>query len=320
MLFLFVFSLACANGANLVTNGSFEADTTVGQVAVHATITPWTVGAPQNGFQTHAFVFIVNGNADSSGFPSENSPPNIKLWGPSNGVNNGFTISPDGGAMLGLSGDYAKGTVSQTISGLTVGNTYDLKFDWAGSQMEGFSGATTQKLSITFGSDTVETVSQPVPSKGFTGWLSASFTFTATSTTQTLSFTASGSPTGLAPFLLLDGVSLAGSAPPPPPSPTIVSLTPSSGDAAGGFDVVIAGTDFPATPTVKFGTVVATVKASPAPTSTSITVTAPPCGVACNGQSSTIVDVTVTDGGAGKRSLVVRAPNSFTYVSVASTE
>jgi hypothetical protein len=221
--------------ANLVTNGGFELDaganpSQVGQVNVFTTLQGWTVGAPQNSGQPHAFVFVLDQNADSIGFPSENSPPNIKVWGPGNGVNNGFTGSPDGGHFLGGDADYARGTVSQSVSGLTVGTQYTLAFDWAGSQFTDQTGQTTQWWNVNFGGNSVDTAHVTVPSQGFTGWMHATMNFTATNASEVLSFLASaspfanGGPAGLPPFVLLDGVSLNPTNATPTPTPEPSSL------------------------------------------------------------------------------------------------
>jgi hypothetical protein len=47
-----------------------------------------------------------------------------------------------------------------------------------------------------------------VPSQGFQGWNAAHFQFQAQSTSQVLSFLSIGTPGGLPPIALLDGVSL----------------------------------------------------------------------------------------------------------------
>jgi hypothetical protein len=46
------------------------------------------------------------------------------------------------------------------------------------------------------------------PSNGFTGWRYTTLIFTATSTSEVLSFLAVGTPSGEPPFSLLDGVSM----------------------------------------------------------------------------------------------------------------
>ena len=45
-------------------------------------------------------------------------------------------------------------------------------------------------------------------SQGFSGWLHATFNYKATSSQEILSFLSRGTPTGLPPIALLDGVSL----------------------------------------------------------------------------------------------------------------
>jgi hypothetical protein len=208
----------------LVANGDFEVNGGLGQIGAITTLANWNVGPAQNGGNP-AFAFVVDANADSTGFPSQFSPPNIKIWGPGSGVNNGFTGSPTGGKFLGVDADYKTASVSQTISGLTPGNSYTLSFDWAGSQFTDQSGPTTQWWQVGFGSSTQDTTHTAVASQGFTGWMHSVLTFTADSTSDTLSFQAkalpftSGAPAGLPPFVLLDGVTLD---PSPVPEPSTI--------------------------------------------------------------------------------------------------
>lgn len=118
-------------------------------------------------------------------------------------------LSPNGGNFVGLDGDSnVAGGISQTINGLVVGESYNLNFNWAAAQLANRTGATTEQLHITFGGQTADTVVLPNVSGGFTGWQNAHFVFTATSTSQTLSFLSIGTPLGLPPIALLDGVSL----------------------------------------------------------------------------------------------------------------
>jgi hypothetical protein len=112
------FAAPCAQAASLVANGSFENNGGVGELfgsISHAD--NWTVGPTLDG-APFPFVFILDSHADSTGFPSAFSPPNIFVWGPGSGVNNGFTGSPDGGYFLGVDAAYADAPVSQTINGL----------------------------------------------------------------------------------------------------------------------------------------------------------------------------------------------------------
>ena len=141
--------------------------------------------------------------------------------------------SPDGGNFVAFDGDPTPGarqTMSQTISGLTMGETYHLTFDWAASQYEFvngssfgctgcWTGATTNELEVSLGGDTRDTASVDVASQGFSGWMTASFDFTATSTSEVLMFLSIGGPTSLPPVAFLDGVSLTGVIPGGVPEP-----------------------------------------------------------------------------------------------------
>lgn len=219
---------------NLVVNGDFDSNTGIGQItpatstvgnpAVPVTLTGWTKTCVKD-CGSQGFAFVIDANADSTGFASVNSrvvgtPGNIKIWGPANGISNGFTGSPQGGQWVGIDGDYGRSKITQTISGLTPGDTYNLAFSWAGSQFTDETGATTQYWSVDFGSSNQTTTIETVPSQGFSGWLNATMDFVAGSATQDLSFTAFGSALSgsgsLPPFLMLDGVTLINTTSPPP--------------------------------------------------------------------------------------------------------
>jgi len=234
---LLVLAVQPSQAANLVANGSFESNGGVGQITSGvSSLSNWSVGATTDG-STYPFVFVADSAADSTGFPSKNSPPNILLWGPGTPsgtsaysysvpnphqvgpVANGFGASPDGGDFLGADAAYANAPVSQTINGLNAGQDYTLSFYYAGAQFTDATGANTEGWHVTFGTDSVDTPTLNNASQGFTGWQTFSTTFTATSASQVLTFLATGGPSGLPPFALLDGVTLTGSVPPPPPPP-----------------------------------------------------------------------------------------------------
>jgi len=128
-------------------------------------------------------------------------------------------VSPDGGYFFGADAAYANAPISQLITGLTPGVQYDLDFYQAGAQFVDAQGANTEGWNVTFGSETFSSQTLNNASEGFTGWQSVSMTFTASSASQTLTFLATGGPSGLPPFALLDGVSLTDSTPPPSPVP-----------------------------------------------------------------------------------------------------
>ena len=193
-------ALATASGAsaagNLVTNGSFEA----------------------NG---PGFLFADgNGSTAVTGwttFTATGSYPLVWLTDVANGpgfVYN-YIASPDGGNALVTDGalTYQAGT-AQEISGLTIGAKYKLKFYWAGAQQQGFPGPTFDKYyTVSFGGESFATAPQAGPQGGFQGWFTENHVFTATRTSQVLAFFASGSPDGVPPFTILDGVSLTGGVP-----------------------------------------------------------------------------------------------------------
>lgn len=121
---------------------------------------------------------------------------------------NGLTNSPNGGNFVISDGaEELRTPLSQVISGLEINATYDLSFEYAGSQEENFSGPTVQHWNVLFGSESYDTPTMNVPNHGFLGWYTGSKTFTATSTTQTLRFLAVGTP-AVPPWLMLDNVQL----------------------------------------------------------------------------------------------------------------
>ncbi len=115
---------------------------------------------------------------------------NVKLWGPGDGSTNGLTNSPDGGNFIAADGAYSVAAISQTIVGLIPGSTATLKFYWAGAQQSGFTGTTTDQWEVSLGSQTQCTPVINLVSNGFSGWTQVTMTFTATSTSEVLSFLA----------------------------------------------------------------------------------------------------------------------------------
>jgi hypothetical protein len=199
---------------NLIVNGGFE--TTIGPSSgqwdssfPYVNVTGWA----SSGYN---FVFAPN-TADTIGAHNSEFGDSLTLWGPGNGVNNGLSNSPTGGNFVAADGAYQVGAITQTVNGLTVGHTYQLAFDWAGAQQSGFDGATTEQWQVSFGGDTQSTLILNNASHGFTGWQHQTFDFTATNTSELLSFLAVGTPPSQPPFSLLDGVSMFDTTPPPPP-------------------------------------------------------------------------------------------------------
>jgi hypothetical protein len=215
---------AHAASTNLVTNGDFELNGGASQiVAGYSYVTGWTSGKPVD--SVVALNFVIDKNADTTGFSSPYRQ--FWPWGPGKGVANGFTGSHNGGYFIGNDGSAWVAPLYQQIDGLTAGKQYAISFEWAQSQLSEEAGATTSGWSVSLGSQTLSTGVLPLASRGFSGWKNFSGVFTATGVSETLSFLAVGSPYGLPPFALLDGVSLTAV-----PEPGTLALM------LGGFGIV----------------------------------------------------------------------------------
>lgn len=190
----------------LVTNGGFETSTGGnGQVDFNTSLSGWSVSG--------GYTFLFSPGAGTSGTTADTTGAdgqygNLGLWGPGNGVANGLTNSPTGGNFIAQDSAFQQSPITQTISGLTIGQTYNLNFDWAAAQQLGFDGDTFDQWQVTLGSEQHNTSTVNLSSHGFSGWMHENFQYTATSSSETLSFFAAGGPPGVPPFALLDGVSL----------------------------------------------------------------------------------------------------------------
>lgn len=196
---------------NLVQNDGFESVTggASGQIDYNGfSVTDWA---------TTGYNFLYTpGSADTTGALGQDGY--VAFWGPGNptpDLNGMPATSPDGGNFVALDSYVAPtsglsvAALTQTINGLTTGQTYDLSFYWAGVQQYGYNGPTTDTLSVSLGSQTDVTGTIDVASHGFSPWTETTLAFTATATSEVLSFLASGTPPVTdPPFVFLDGVSL----------------------------------------------------------------------------------------------------------------
>ncbi len=205
-LLALAFSVPAA-ASNLVVNGSFESNGGNGQVNYTTTLAGWSLNNP-----SYTFVFAP-GTADTTGATGQYGF--LALWGPGNGSANGLpATSPDGGYYIGQDSDFQQNAIYQTINGLTAGNSYTVGFWWAAAQQYTFNGQNQSQWQVSLGSQTQSTAFATIPSHGFSGWMYQTFTYTATSSSEVLSFFANGSPP-VPPFALLDGVTLNASTPEP---------------------------------------------------------------------------------------------------------
>ncbi len=198
---LFGASVAKANTINVV-NGSFSQTSSAApsELGLNSySLTGWTNN--NNGYN-----FVFNpATADTTGSASQYTNPqgknSVVLYGP-------ISASPDGGNFVAMNGVYQSGSISQMLSGLTIGAKTDVGFYYAGAQQKGYNGATTDAFQVTLGGQTINTAILNNVSNGFTGWKKADLIFTPTATSETLSFLALGTPSGEPPFALLDGVTV----------------------------------------------------------------------------------------------------------------
>ncbi len=216
----------------LVTNGSFQSSLYTANHEFSTRANTPTVGTPPTtqgvtGWTGTGFtLYFIAG--------TQATTPAVTEFGDNqNYLRSNVTLSPDGGNFVAMDGDDLSGTggtgsvpggtVSQTINGLTVGGQYNVSFDWAGAQLQNRTGQTTERVGVQFGRAVQSTITVQNVSGGFTGWLQQSFRFTATAASQLLTFISYGTPAGLPPLILLDGVSVRAVVPTAVPEPA--SLT-----------------------------------------------------------------------------------------------
>lgn len=219
---------AHADGLNLVTNGNFDQSTYANNSQFGSGyggqgVTGWTGGS---GYQLYFFSGTASTNSAASQYDS----------GYNNGSEKFYTMagSPTGGSgnFVALDGDPTVGgggSISQTLNNLTVGAYYAVTFSWATGQLQSRSGATTDKVDVMLGGQSFLTQIVSDASQSSTPWIQQTFIYQATSASETLSFLAEGTPTGLPPMVALDGVSVTAA-----PEPTSIALL-GAGLAALGF-------------------------------------------------------------------------------------
>jgi Protein of unknown function (DUF642)/PEP-CTERM motif len=206
--------------ANVIENGDFS-------MTSPTTTAPTEFGtAAFNGFTSQQFITDWTGNAGYEiWYPNATAATTVEaysVWG-QGGANTGeeklygpISAPPGATAFVGLDGDQqldgsgrqVQSSISQTVNGLVAGDTYAVTFDWAGAQMQSRTGATTESLAVSLGGQTLDTTTLDNASEGFTGWNTATLDFTATSSSEVLSFLSVGTPSSLPPMALLTNVSM----------------------------------------------------------------------------------------------------------------
>jgi len=205
------FASSFATATPILVNGNFESTTNGGNKQLSNHVTDRTDRTTLTGWTSS------NGNDGGYNFVLNSSIANTwdsAIWLRDNG--NGYTSSPGGGNVFASDALYWPGVLSQTVNGLTIGKAYTLTFNYAMAQQTGFSGANKDNFwDVGFGKATQSTDLLSLEDGGFSGWKTASMTFTATGVSEVLSFLAKGTAPGAPPFMLLDDVALAADVPEP---------------------------------------------------------------------------------------------------------
>jgi hypothetical protein len=214
---------AAADPVNLVQNGSFNTaagwnPATSGSAATSSNLPGWQFTTCVNsctGGPNNLFSFVLQSNYTTAGINDAQDGHYTYFYGGGPGV------SPDGGNAYAADGAHEVGIMDQTISGLTVGQTYQLSFYQASMEQTGYTGSFTGNWEVGFGNQIQFSQNMNNPSQTYTGWTQQTMDFTATSMTQALLFAATAT-NSYPPFLLLDGVSL--TAVPEPASIALVGV------------------------------------------------------------------------------------------------
>jgi len=221
-------TFVCA--AEMVVNGNFSysgptTDRGLGSYARMPNLNGWSLGQYGNG--NASYLSIYEGQ--------DYTPGPIWNWGNtptgSGGNYTGGWLPGYTGNILSIDGDSAYQTnARQTVTGLTIGESYTLSFDYAFGQQTGSPGVNTGIRGIvnwggSFGGSWSDghfsggtfyrtDPGEVTASLAFDGWHTFTTTLVATATSELLGFSATGQ--GEPPVMLLANVSLQSQDPPPP--------------------------------------------------------------------------------------------------------
>ncbi len=187
--------LAVSANANIVLNGSFENTNVLTTSSFLGNVIDWS-----NSNIGEAIVFP---SWYSSGIIF---PPNVGVAGPLP------QFSPDGGNFVFSDGNFMNSAITQTLTGLTPGASYELSFYQALVQdVELFvtiPGPVTGFWQVSLGSNVLNSALMKGDGSTLTisPWAQQTMVFTAQNATEVLSFLSVG--TGDPPLVLLDGVDM----------------------------------------------------------------------------------------------------------------
>ncbi len=174
---------------------------------------PWLLAAPL--MAQAADNLVTNGSMNFSGAGAPTGWTLVVPTGESWQTFENHT-SPDGGSYFGIQDldtfapRFNAVGITQTLSGLQVGASYELSF-YSMSNHTSLAPTAMQQWRVSFGSQTQ--TGQPTSASVQT-WVQSKMTFTATSTVQALTFAAEFLPGSYPEILNVDGITLTAAAVP----------------------------------------------------------------------------------------------------------
>jgi hypothetical protein len=242
--------------ADLVTNGDFASTSSFGsgilnnvttpgnqidfsqitdggspQASASSNVTGWAGGYSTNSGDLPVLTFVNQAGTYGNAFdPTTSNPINGT---PGLSLSGGALLAstaPDSNNFVVMDADasYPQLALTQTINGLVKGQTYVLTFNQAAAQQLNFgnalNGLTAQWVVSLGGSPAQDSTLMSFVQQGSVGWNAQSMTFTATGSSEVLSFLAQGTPSGEPPFALLSDVSL-NQVITPAPEPSTLALS-----------------------------------------------------------------------------------------------
>ena len=146
---------AGADGPSQLTDGTLSNSVALSQG--YTVLTGWS-SQPSTSGLGYNYTFFYTAPGDVTGSYAPLYETYTKIWGTNDGGPDTGTMPPGGGNYIAMDGTSPVATpLEQTVSGLTVGQSYSLTFQWAAGQFYGYSGATTESWQVSLGSDTQST-------------------------------------------------------------------------------------------------------------------------------------------------------------------
>jgi hypothetical protein len=208
-------ALAGPQYVNLLTNGNFDTPPGGSTVSTqfgsdgYAAMPGWTVSAVNGSTPFDLWWVAATASSASARTQYGNSGQELVSSFPGADGANPYFVSLDGDSN-------SSGTLAQTVAGLTIGDHYQLSFDWAATQMTTAShNPYTIGVAFNLGGAALTGITGAPTTSVYSGaygsssaWSTVTFDFTASSASEILSFLAYGTPVGGPPVALLDNVSL----------------------------------------------------------------------------------------------------------------